>query len=139
MSYKVAVLAGDGIGPEVTAEAVKVLKATGVCFEFEDALVGGIAYDEKGHPLPAETLDLCKKADAVILGAVGGPKWDNVQPTTMRPEVGALLPLRRERNLCANVRPAKTLKPLLQASPLKGAAGMIDLVVMRELTGGIDF
>ncbi|MBN9503422.1 MAG: 3-isopropylmalate dehydrogenase [Armatimonadetes bacterium 55-13] len=139
MSYKVAVLAGDGIGPEVTAEAVKVLKATGVSFEFEDALVGGIAYDEKGHPLPPETLDLCKKADAVLLGAVGGPKWDKVQPASMRPEVGALLPLRSELNLYANVRPAKTLKPLLQASPLKGANGMIDLVVMRELTGGIYF
>lgn len=139
MSYKVAVLAGDGIGPEVTAEAVKVLKATGVAIEFEDALVGGIAYDEKGHPLPPETLDLCKKADAVLLGAVGGPKWDNVQPSSMRPEVGALLPLRSELNLYANVRPAKTLKPLLKASPLKGAEGMIDLVVMRELTGGIYF
>jgi 3-isopropylmalate dehydrogenase len=139
MSYKVAVLTGDGIGPEVTAEAVKVLKATGVAFEFEEALVGGIAYDEKGHPLPPETLDLCKKADAVLLGAVGGPKWDNVQPSSMRPEVGALLPLRSELNLYANVRPAKTLKPLLKSSPLKGAEGMIDLVVMRELTGGIYF
>jgi 3-isopropylmalate dehydrogenase len=139
MSYKVAVLSGDGIGPEVTAEAVKVLKATGVSIEFENALVGGIAYDAKGHPLPPETLDLCKKADAVLLGAVGGPKWDNVQPVTMRPEVGALLPLRSELNLYANVRPAKTLKPLLKASPLKGAAGLIDLVVMRELTGGIYF
>jgi 3-isopropylmalate dehydrogenase len=139
MSYKVAVLAGDGIGPEVTAEAVKVLKAVGVPFEFENALVGGIAYDEKGHPLPPETLDLCKAADAVILGAVGGPKWDNVQPISMRPEVGALLPLRSELNLYANVRPAKTLKPLLKASPLRGMEGMIDLVVMRELTGGIYF
>ncbi|MCC7231071.1 MAG: 3-isopropylmalate dehydrogenase [Fimbriimonadaceae bacterium] len=139
MSFKIAVLAGDGIGPEVTAEAVKVLQATGVAFEFENALIGGIAYDQKGHPLPPETLDLCKQSDAVLLGAVGGPKWDNVQPASMRPEVGALLPLRSELNLYANVRPAKTLKPLLQASPLKGAAGMIDLVVMRELTGGIYF
>lgn len=139
MSFKIAVLAGDGIGPEVTAEAVKVLQATGVAFEFENALIGGIAYDQKGHPLPPETLDLCKKSDAVLLGAVGGPKWDNVQPASMRPEVGALLPLRSELNLYANVRPAKTLKPLLQASPLKGAAGLIDLVVMRELTGGIYF
>lgn len=139
MSFKIAVLAGDGIGPEVTAEAVKVLQATGVAFEFENALIGGIAYDQKGHPLPPETLDLCKESDAVLLGAVGGPKWDNIQPASMRPEVGALLPLRSELNLYANVRPAKTLKPLLQASPLKGAAGMIDLVVMRELTGGIYF
>ena len=139
MSLKIAVVAGDGIGPEVTAEAVKVLKNVRSDLEFEDGLIGGIAYDETGHPLPPETLDLCKKSDAVLLGAVGGPKWDNVQPVSQRPEVGALLPLRKELNLYANVRPAKTLKPLLQASPLKGAEGMIDLVVMRELTGGIYF
>lgn len=139
MSYKVAVLAGDGIGPEVTAEAVKVLKATGLAIEFEEALVGGIAYDATGNPLPSATLDLCKSADAVLFGAIGGPKWDNVQPVTLRPEIGALLPLRSELNLYANVRPAKTLKPLLKASPLKGVEGMIDLVVMRELTGGIYF
>lgn len=139
MSLKIAVVAGDGIGPEVTAEAVKVLKAVRSDFEFEEGLIGGIAYDEKGHPLPPETLDLCKAADAVLLGAVGGPKWDHVQPATMRPEIGALLPLRSELNLYANVRPAKTLKPLLKASPLKGTEGMIDLVVIRELTGGIYF
>ncbi len=139
MPFKIAVLAGDGIGPEVVNEAVKVLKATGVSLEFESALVGGCAYDEKGHPLPAETLDLCKKSDAVLLGAVGGPKWDKVEPASMRPEVGALLPLRSELNLYANVRPAKTLKPLLSASPLKGERGLVDLVVMRELTGGIYF
>jgi 3-isopropylmalate dehydrogenase len=139
MPLKIAVLPGDGIGPEVTAEAVKVLKAAGVSCEFEEALVGGIAYDEKGHPLPPETLNLCKASDAVLLGAVGGPKWDNVQPVTMRPEVGALLPLRAELNLYANVRPAKTLRALLGASPLKGQAGLVDLVVMRELTGGIYF
>lgn len=139
MSLKIAVVAGDGIGPEVTAEAVKVLKAVRSDFEFEEGLIGGIAYDEKGHPLPPETLDLCTAADAVLLGAVGGPKWDHVQPATMRPEIGALLPLRSELNLYANVRPAKTLKPLLKASPLKGTEGMIDLVVIRELTGGIYF
>ena len=139
MSYKIAVLAGDGIGPEVTAEAVKVLKATGVDLTFEDALVGGAAYDAKGHPLPKETLDLCKAADAVLLGAVGGPKYDTIQPPELRPEVGALLPLRRELNLYANVRPAKTLRALMMASPLKGERGLVDLVVMRELTGGIYF
>lgn len=139
MPFKVAVLAGDGIGPEVTEQAVRVLKATGLDFTFEEALVGGIAYDDGGHPLPAKTLQLCKDSDAVLLGAVGGPKWDNVQPANMRPEVGALLPLRSELNLYANVRPAKTLKALLQASPLKGSAGLVDLVVMRELTGGIYF
>ncbi len=139
MARKIAVLAGDGIGPEVVNEAVKVLKAIGGGWEFEYALVGGAAYDEKGHPLPAETLDLCKQSDAVLLGAVGGPKYDVIQPPEMRPEVGALLPLRRELNLYANIRPAKTLKPLLMSSPLKGQAGLIDLVVVRELTGGIYF
>lgn len=139
MPYRVAVLPGDGIGPEVTAEAVKVLKATGVDFQFEEALIGGAAYDDGGHPLPSKTLDLCKQSDAILLGAVGGPKWDQIQPTTLRPEVGALLPLRSELNLYANVRPVKTLRPLMQASPLKGSAGLVDLVVMRELTGGIYF
>lgn len=139
MAHKIAVLAGDGIGPEVTAEAVKVLKATGVDFTFEDALIGGAAYDAKGHPLPKETLDLCKAADAVLLGAVGGPKYDVIQPPELRPEVGALLPLRSELNLYANVRPAKTLRALMMASPLKGERALIDLVVMRELTGGIYF
>jgi 3-isopropylmalate dehydrogenase len=139
MAFKVAVLPGDGIGSEVTAEAVKVLRAVRDDLEFEEALIGGAAYDEKGHPLPDETLDLCKQADAALLGAVGGPKWDNVQPPSMRPEVGALLPLRAELNLFANVRPAKTLRALLMASPLKGERGLIDLVVVRELTGGIYF
>ncbi len=139
MSYKVAVLSGDGIGPEVTAEAVKVLKATGLSIEFEEALVGGAAYDATGNPLPNSTLDLCKASDAVLFGAIGGPKWDHLQPVTLRPEIGALLPLRSELNLYANVRPAKTLRPLIHASPLKGTDAMIDLVVMRELTGGIYF
>lgn len=139
MPHKIAVLAGDGIGPEVTAEAVKVLRAIGTPFEFQDALIGGAAYDDGGHPLPAATLDLCRHADAVLLGAVGGPKWDQIQPITLRPEVGALLPLRSELNLYANVRPAKTLKPLMMASPLKGDRALVDLVVVRELTGGIYF
>ncbi|MEA2553897.1 MAG: 3-isopropylmalate dehydrogenase, partial [Fimbriimonadaceae bacterium] len=115
MAYKVAVLAGDGIGPEVTAQAVRVLEATGVDCEFQHALVGGAAYDVTGQPLPKETLDLCKASDAVLLGAVGGPKWDGIQPPEMRPEVGALLPLRRELNLYVNVRPAKTLRALMMA------------------------
>ena len=139
MTYKVAVLPGDGIGPEVTAEAVKVLKALSSDFTFEEALVGGAAYDDGGHPLPASTLDLCRRADAVLFGAIGGPKWDNVQPVTLRPEIGALLPLRSELNLYANIRPAKTLRALASASPLKGDQAMIDLIVMRELTGGIYF
>lgn len=139
MTRKIAVLAGDGIGPEVIAEAVKVLEATELSFDFVPALIGGAAYDAKGHPLPAETLDLCRESDAVLLGAVGGPKYDSIQPPELRPEVGALLPLRRELNLYANVRPAKTLRPLLSASPLKHNRGTMDLVVMRELTGGIYF
>ncbi|MBS1716200.1 MAG: 3-isopropylmalate dehydrogenase [Armatimonadetes bacterium] len=138
MSYRVAVLPGDGIGPEVVTEAVKVLKATGLAFEFTEALVGGAAYDAKGHPLPAETLELCKQSDAVLLGAVGGPMWDKIEPVSMRPEVGALLPLRAELNLYANVRPAKMIPALADACPLKGNP-KIDLVVMRELTGGIYF
>ncbi len=139
MTRRIAVLAGDGIGPEVTAEAVKVLEATGKQFHFQSALVGGAAYDAVGHPLPAETLELCRNSDAVLLGAVGGPKYDAIQPPSMRPEVGALLPLRRKLNLYANVRPAKAMKALLNASPLKSNRGLIDLVVIRELTGGIYF
>ncbi len=138
MSYHIAVLSGDGIGPEVTAEARKVMAALGIDFQFEEALVGGAAYDDSGSPLPVSTLTLCQKADAILFGAVGGPKWDKLDPA-LRPEVGALLPLRSELQLFANVRPAKTLKPLMHASPLKGENGLIDLVVMRELTGGIYF
>ena len=139
MTRKIAVLPGDGIGPEVIAEAVRVLEATGRTFELENALVGGAAYDDGGHPLPASTLNLCRAADAVLLGAVGGPQYDHIQPPELRPEVGALLPLRRELNLYANVRPAKTMRPLLSASPLKNHRGAMDLVVVRELTGGIYF
>jgi 3-isopropylmalate dehydrogenase len=140
MRRNIAVLPGDGIGPEVIGEAVKVLRSTGNSYEFEHALVGGAAYDDGGHPLPQATLDLCRKADAVLLGAVGGPKYDSIQPPELRPEVGALLRLRAELNLYANVRPAKTLTPLLKASPLKAGRGtLVDLVVVRELTGGIYF
>lgn len=138
MAFSIAVVAGDGIGPEVVAEALNVLAALDLDLTIEHALIGGAAYDDCGHPLPQSTLDLCKSADAVLLGAVGGPKWDKLDPS-LRPEVGALLPLRGELNLYANVRPAKTLWPLRDASPLKGEAGMIDLIVMRELTGGIYF
>lgn len=139
MSLKVAVLPGDGIGPEVTAEAVKVLKATGVDITFEEAPFGGAGYDDCGDPLPPKTLDLCQASDAILMGAVGGPKWDNLQPISKRPEIGGLLPLRRELNLYANLRPAKTLGPLIHASPLKEGRSMMDLMVVRELTGGIYF
>lgn len=139
MSFKVAVLPGDGIGPEVTAEAVKVLKAVGADIEFTEALIGGAAIDEMNDPLPRATLELCRNSNAVLLGAVGGPKWDKLEPATRRPEIGALLPLRRELNLYANVRPVKTLAPLVHASPLKEGRNLVDLIVMRELTGGIYF
>ena len=137
MARKIAVLPGDGIGPEVTAEAVKVLERLGG-FEFESALVGGAAYDDGGHPLPPSTLDLCRSADAVLFGAVGGPKYDAIPDPRLRPELGALLPLRRELNLWANVRPAKTLSALAAACPLKGDP-KVDFVVVRELTGGLYF
>lgn len=139
MSYKVAVLPGDGIGPEVTDEAVKVIRATGLAIEFEFGLLGGAAYDETGNPLPDATIELCKESDSILMGAVGGPKWDKIEPVSLRPEIGGLLKLRRELNLFANIRPAKTLRPLIHASPLKEGRSLMDLVVVRELTGGIYF
>lgn len=139
MSYRIAVLPGDGIGPEVTAEAVKVLSATRKDLTFEHGLVGGAAYDEHGHPLPDSTLELCRASNAILLGAVGGPKWDRIEPVSLRPEVGGLLRLRSELQLYANVRPAKIMPALLNASPLKGECANIDLIVIRELTGGIYF
>lgn len=136
---KVAVLPGDGIGPEVVVQAVRVLREATDGIEFQEALVGGAAYDAVGTPLPAGTLDLCRKSDAILLGAVGGPKWDSLEPA-LRPEVGALLPLRSELNLYANLRPAKVFSALIDTSPVKfGPSGPIDLIVVRELTGGIYF
>ncbi|MDI9641182.1 3-isopropylmalate dehydrogenase [Kamptonema cortianum] len=139
MSFKVAVLPGDGIGPEVIAEAVKVLKACGVDYEFSYAPFGGAAYDVAGDPLPESTLELCQNSDAILMGAVGGPKWDRIEPISKRPEVGGLLKLRGALNLYANLRPAKTLNALLHASPLREGKGKMDLMVVRELTGGIYF
>ncbi len=139
MPYKVAVLPGDGIGPEVVDEAIKVLKATGLSMEFEHGLLGGAAYDETKNPLPEDTISICKDSDAILMGAVGGPKWDKIEPVSLRPEIGGLLRLRRELNLFANIRPAKTLRPLVHASPLKEGRSLMDLVVVRELTGGIYF
>ncbi|GIQ70927.1 3-isopropylmalate dehydrogenase [Xylanibacillus composti] len=139
---KIAVIAGDGIGPEVVAEAEKVLNKTeelfGYKFETEHGLFGGIAIDEKGTPLPEETLQLCRNADAVLLGAVGGPKWDN-NPKELRPETG-LLGIRKELGLFSNIRPAVIFDCLMEASTIKPEVLKgTDLIVVRELTGGIYF
>jgi len=141
--FKIAILPGDGIGIEIVPEAIKALKAIsqkyGHEFQFSEALVGGTAYDEKGHPLPEETLLLCKQSDAVLLGAIGGPKWDNL-PVHLRPEAGALLPLRKELALFANLRPCMLFPGLAKASTLKEEViEEVDLLVIRELTGGLYF
>jgi 3-isopropylmalate dehydrogenase len=140
--HKIAVLAGDGIGREVTPEAQKILqvvgKASGASFEFEPALVGGAAIDATGDPLPPSTLRLCEESDAILFGAVGGPKWDNV-PQEQRPERG-LLGLRKELDLFANLRPARCFPMLVDASPLRRSiVEGTDLMVIRELTGGLYF
>ncbi|MEQ8198989.1 MAG: 3-isopropylmalate dehydrogenase [Clostridiaceae bacterium] len=143
MEYKIAVIPGDGIGPEVINETIKVLDLIGEKyshkFNYEYVLAGGIAIDEKGTPLPAETLEACKNSDSVLLGAVGGPKWDD--PTAkIRPEQ-ALLGLRGGLGLYCNLRPAVLHAPLRDASPLKDSiiGDGIDICVVRELTGGIYF
>jgi 3-isopropylmalate dehydrogenase len=141
--YKIAVLPGDGIGVEIVPQAIKVLKAIsekfGYEFEFNEALIGGAAYDVTGHPLPAETLDLCRNSDAVLLGAIGGPQYDEL-PVSLRPEIGALLPLRKELALFANLRPCMLFPGLLQASTIKEEVIKdVDIMVIRELTGGLYF
>src|SRR5690606_38625656 len=137
---KIAVLGGDGIGPEVVGEALKVLKKTeelfGYKFETKQDQFGGIAIDEKGTPLPQETLDLCLASDAVLLGAVGGPKWDS-NPAALRPETG-LLGIRKALGLFSNIRPANVFDCLKDASTLKPEVlEGTELIVVRELTGGI--
>jgi len=142
MEATVAVLPGDGIGPEVTAQAVSVLQTVarlhGHNLRFEHGVVGGAAIDQQGTALPPETLEICRRADAVLFGAVGGPKWDD--PTAkVRPEDG-LLGLRKELQLFANLRPVVVSPVLLDASTLKrDVVSDVDLVVVRELTGGIYF
>jgi 3-isopropylmalate dehydrogenase len=139
---RIVVLAGDGVGPEVTAEAVKVLTAVARAyhhaFTFDQAAVGGAALRAGQPPLPADTLDACRRADAILLGAVGGPEWDGLPPD-QRPEAG-LLTLRRELRLFANLRPVRPHPALVGASPLRAEtlAGT-DLLIVRELTGGLYF
>lgn len=142
MQARIAVLPGDGIGPEVMAEAVKVLRRVaevyGHTFTFEEGLIGGVAIDETGSPLPDEVLAMCQASDAVLLAAVGDPRYDD--PTLkVRPEQG-LLALRKGLGVFANLRPVKLYKELLHASTIKPEViAEVDLVVVRELTGGIYF
>lgn len=138
--FKIAVLKGDGIGPEIVDATLRVLEKVaelyGVEFNFQEGLIGGIAIDRTGDPLPDETLELCKSSDAVLLGAVGGPKWDDL-PTHKRPEKG-LLRIRKELDLFANLRPAKVWEPLIDSSPLKPEVVKgTDMLVVRELTGDV--
>ena len=138
---KIAVLPGDGIGQEIVNQALRVLDALqsdGLKVEIERAAIGGAGYDEQGDPLPEKTLKLAKAADAVLLGAVGGPKYDTL-PRAMRPEQG-LLRIRKELGLFANLRPALVYPELAEASSLKPElVENLDLMILRELTGDIYF
>lgn len=142
--YRIAVLPGDGIGPEVMAEALKVLDAVegkfDVKFERTFANVGGIAIDKEGKALPQTTIDICKASDAILFGSVGGPKWESLPPDE-QPERGALLPLRKIFGLFCNLRPAIVFPALTGASSLKESVieGGFNILVVRELTGGIYF
>jgi 3-isopropylmalate dehydrogenase len=143
MKKNIAVLPGDGIGPEVTKQAVKVMEAIahrfGHQFNYEKGLVGAAAIEATGDPLPKETVELCLNSDAILFGAIGDPKYDNDPSAKIRPEDG-LLRLRKELGLYANIRPVKTYTSLIGRSPLKRAhIEGTDLVVYRELTGGIYF
>lgn len=140
---KVVVLPGDGIGQEITPEAIKVLKAvlknSSLNLEFENHLIGGAAIDEVGKALPDATLEAALAADAVLLGSVGGPKWDTL-PAPQRPELGGLLAIRKALSLFANIRPVKMLPMLVESSTLRAEVVQnVDLVVLRELTGGLYF
>src|SRR5919201_273013 len=135
----IALLPGDGIGPEVAAAAVQVLNAVAPELDYEEHLAGGAAIDAHGTALTDEALAACKASDAVLLGAVGGPKWDSTDPGAIRPEQG-LFALRSGLELYANLRPVRPLPALYDASPLRREViERTDLLVMRELTGGIYF
>jgi 3-isopropylmalate dehydrogenase len=140
----VAVLAGDGIGPEVMAEAYRVLavveKKFGLKLEYTEANVGGIAIDKDGKALPERTVDVCRASDAILFGSVGGPKWESLPPNE-QPERGALLPLRKLFGLFANLRPGICYSQLAHASPVRAdlVAGGFDMLCIRELTGGLYF
>jgi len=141
-TYKIALIKGDGIGPEIVEEAVKVLDAVSSCFDFdfsyEEALMGGCAYDVTGDPLPQETISTSLASDAVLFGAIGGEKWDNL-PREKRPESG-LLRFRKELGVYANLRPAVVYDELINASSLKPEIIKgVDIMVLRELIGGIYF
>ncbi len=141
---KIAVLAGDGIGPEVMAEAIKVLEAVqkkfAVELSFTRADVGGIAIDHHGEALPAATLALCEQSDAILFGSVGGPKWEGLPPA-QQPERAALLPLRKHFDLFCNLRPARVFKSLTAACPLRAdiVGDGFDVLCVRELTSDIYF
>lgn len=143
MNIHFTYLPGDGIGPEVGTAALRVLNATAIAFghtlEIEEHLLGGAAIDAVGTPMPDDTMASAKRTQAILLGAVGGPKWDHLKGAD-RPELGGLLPLRKELQLYANVRPAKPMAALLDSGPIKPAyLENVDFVIMRELTGGIYF
>ena len=143
-SFKIAVLPGDGIGPEVMSEARRVLDVIagkfGVDFEYDEQLVGGAAIDATGGPLPETTLNACEASDAILFGSVGGPKWESLPPD-IQPERGALLPLRKHFGLFANLRPSVCFPSLTNASPIRPdlVEGGFDVLCVRELTGGIYF
>jgi 3-isopropylmalate dehydrogenase len=143
-TFRIAVLPGDGIGPEVMAEAIKVLHRCAELYTFQldltECLVGGTAIDATGNALPEETLFHCEKSDAILFGSVGGPKWERLPPK-QQPERAALLPLRKHFNLFANLRPALCLPELTAASPLRHdiVEGGFEVLCIRELTGGLYF